>query len=193
VDPDVVDWVLTTREEQYWQWCRDNKEEDLLMGDEEKESSMVAMASRMLDETEVTKDLGEVRDGLFRKQFQEAFCFDEAPSGYWKELEKQWKRVSDGAPMPTKYRTNKSVILKAWRVNSKLSHWHDPKSGYIAMGKTAVQAKCMVAESVAKTPEAVATQIIDTLSRYETKEGSGPYMDACRLVSVYCAGVALKP
>lgn len=85
--------------------------------------------SLMVEDTKLQAALDDAGKSIFERQFEEAFTAPGGPVTYWKAIEEQWKEVTGGAPIPAKYRSSKSVILKAWNKNSELS-------SYIVDGKT---------------------------------------------------------
>lgn len=90
----------------------------------------------MLEEAEITKELVGIGTSLFKRQLEEAFTFPAGPKNYWTHVEDEWKIASGGKPIPTKHRTNKSVILKAWETSHVLAVWRDKKGGIL--GKSAI-------------------------------------------------------
>jgi hypothetical protein len=180
VEPDEVDWYCDQFEEEYWQYCQDKKE--ALMG-----ATIEGMAQRMLDETLVTKDLDNIRTGIFKDQLVDSFEHTGGPEYYWHMVEQGWYDLTEGEPIPTKYRTNKSVILKAWRVSNNLDTWVETKpTGELAyMGKSAVQAKCMVMSNTPKTPENVARAVIDALDRYKKSASDEDWATCMTIIDVW--------
>jgi len=122
------------------------------------------MAQKMLDETSVSEDLDAIRDGLFRQQMEESMRYPDGVAKWWKNLEAEWRAISGGKPIPTKYRTNKSVILKASRCEPDLLEWMD---GGEVIGKTAVQTRCQTSDPVIRTPEAMCKTIVHMIQQYE--------------------------
>lgn len=171
---------MTANEEQYWAALA---EEEALMSEEE--NAIERMASKMWDETCVTQELDEVRDNLFRTQFADSFAWTGGPPAYWVELEKEWRKVSGGKPIPTKYRTNKSVILKAWRIDAEARSWMEHEKAVI-MGKTAVQKKCMTELKVVKSAEGMARELIAVIDQYRKDAGDSEWESVIGLVWQYC-------
>lgn len=97
------------------------------------------MVAAMIDETECRAELREVRSNLWRTQFRDAFKYPGGPDTYWEHIEKQWKEVTDGAPIPAKYRSNKSVIIKAHAHAPVLAEW---VSDGVVLGKTRIESLC---------------------------------------------------
>ncbi len=85
-------------------------------------------------------------------------------ASWWAQLETEWRTLTSNKPIPTKYRTNKSVILKAERVTKDVTAWMEDGT---MMGKTAVQQVCSTHDPVIRTPEAVAKTIIAMIVQYE--------------------------
>lgn len=126
-----------------------------------------AMAAQMLDETLVTQDLITIREGMFRTQFKQSFKYAGGPKNWWAMLESEWATLSGGQPIPTKYRTNKSVILKAWRHDTAPQTWRLAKTGEW-LGKTAVQELCRKGkDSRFKIPEAMFKSVVAGVEAYD--------------------------
>jgi hypothetical protein len=196
MDPDEVDRVCDQHEEEYWQYCQDKKdakketlmsEEAAAMISEEVSNPITVMAGKMYDEVMVTKDLDTVRDNLFRTQFNDSFTHVRGPAGYWTELEREWRAVSSHMPIPTKYRTNKSVILKAHRIDEGLTNWVELNDSgeFIPLGKTAIQNKCMTVEKVSKSGEGMARNLINMIEQYEKDESTTEFNSMLTLLVDY--------
>ena len=95
------------------------------------------MVGSMIEETNCRAELNGVRANLWRSQFKDAFKYPGGPEEYWSDVERQWKEATDGAPIPAKYRSNKSVILKAHATDSNVLVWtvHGKVKGKSAIEK----------------------------------------------------------
>ena len=100
-------------------------------------SDIKSMVSAMIEEGQCADELGKVRSNLFKTQFTDAFCYGtEGPEEYWNDLEAAYKEATDGQPIPTRYRTNKSVILKAWEFNPRINTYYKDSSCTTIFGKS---------------------------------------------------------
>lgn len=134
-----------------------------------EESAIAQMVTDMVEETELRANLDGIVETIFRRQLRESFEFPEGPEAYWSAVEAQWRTVTGNQPVPTKYRTNKSVILKAHKANTLFEYWTD-KDGDV-MGKTAIQNA--TSEAGKLTREGAYKKIIHVISKVKDNDPSG--------------------
>jgi hypothetical protein len=65
----------------------------------------------MLQEQEASTGLAEVQSAVFRAQAEGSWRIGH--DVYWAALEARWKEKTDGKPIPSKYRSSKSVLKNA--------------------------------------------------------------------------------
>ena len=130
------------------------------------DQSIHDMVENMREEVALSGSLEGVAKSIFRSQMKDAFKYIGGPSDYWKAVEECWRSATGGDPIPTKYRTNKSVILKAWREDHNVEHWS--KDGDV-IGKSAIQNTFSM--GVALTAESGLRKIIRIIDK--VREDSG--------------------
>jgi hypothetical protein len=145
------------------EWCCMTEEREMTSDPNEWQ----VMAQKMLDETLVTEDLDTIRESLFKQQMEESMTYIPGVMKWWSNLEKEWRTISGGRPVPTKYRTNKSVILKACRHEADRRKWMVDGE---MMGKTAVQTRCQESTPVMRSPEAMCKIIVNMITQYERQQ-----------------------
>ncbi len=141
---------------------------DEVKGVEMLDQSIHDMVCNMREETELSASLQEAGKSIFRSQMSDAFKWHGGPMDYWSTLEEHWRCVTGGEPIPTKYRTNKSVILKAYKHDPIITGWYDP-AGEV-LGKSAIQNTFSGGSKL--TSEGAMRQIIRIIDK--VKHDSGP-------------------
>lgn len=147
-------------------------------------SKYETMAKQMLDEEQITSDIAKIRSNLFRQQLEESFSEPGGPSEYWKQVEMEWRRCSGGKPIPTKYRTNKSVILKAWNNENDMSMWIDGDGEWL--GKSAIQHKISALHrrpATVKTAEGMAKAVIHHIERWHRDVDDNTFKECAKIIN----------
>ncbi len=139
-------------------------------------SAIAQMVADMREETELRVALDTAVESIFRRQLRESFAYAGGPLMYWNDVEAEWKTTTDGAPIPTKYRTNKSVIVKAYNHDSTVAYWHDPDGE--VRGKTHIQ-NVLSAKGVI-TREGAFKKIIHIIDSYADVHGYDEAKELCR-------------
>ncbi len=138
--------------------------------------AIAQMVIDMREETELRVALDTAVESIFRRQFRESFGYPGGPLKYWIDVEAEWKHTTHGAPIPTKYRTNKSVIVKAYNTQSLLTGWMDADDE--VFGKSAIQHKLSAKGVITK--EGAFKKIIHIIDTYAEVKGHDEARELCR-------------
>ena len=137
---------------------------------DETESIINGMVADMKEEIELSEVLCSVGKNLFRTQFEQAFAWEPDPTHYWAVLESAWRKATGGKPVPGKYRSNKSVILKAHGKSPRIEEWTEDHGLGKVMGKTAIQNAFSGGHLLTK--EGGMRKILMTIEKVEVDSGS---------------------
>jgi hypothetical protein len=143
-------------------------------------SAIAQMVHDMMDETELRSALDTCVESIFARQLTEAFTFTTGPLDYWREVESEWRRVTGGDPIPTKYRTNKSVILKAYGQDANMGTWIGGDGE--VYGKSHIQ-NTLSGEGKL-TREGALKKIIYIIDKYALQSGDDEGKELCREVHI---------
>ncbi len=147
---------------------------------DEDVSAIAQMVHDMVEEVELRAVLDTAVESIFARQLTEAFTFPAGPEYYWREVEAEWRRATGGDPIPTKYRTNKSVILKAHSEDNALSRWCDGVG--VVYGKSAIQNELSGEGKL--TREGAFKKIIYIIDKYDDQAGNDEARELCREVHI---------
>lgn len=146
---------------------------------------IAAMVADMKEEHELSGEVTKIGESLFRKQFSQSFEYEHGPEQYWSHIESVWRAATDGKPIPTKYRTNKSVILKAHGHTPRLDEWCEARTDTV-LGKTAVQNRFSKGRLLTK--ESGFRQVIRIIEKVRTDSGNDEHEQLCHDLLVHLAG-----
>ncbi len=144
-----------------------------------KSMSIDEMVSAIVEEDNCAAELGKVRSNLFATQFTDAFNYVGGPGKYWKDLEASYKVATKGKPIPNRYRSNKSVCLKAWANSASLAVYS--KGGKL-LGKTAIERK--IAD--VKPNESYEEQVIRIIDSAYVQGGESRVREIVGAVNKHC-------
>ena len=142
-------------------------------------SAIAQMVHDMVEEVELRAMLDTAVESIFARQLSDAFGYEHGPLDYWRQVEAEWRRATGGDPIPTKYRTNKSVILKAYSSDANISRWCDSEG---VLGKSAIQTE--LAGGGKLTREGAFKKIIHIIDTYAAQEGDDEAQVLCREVHI---------
>jgi len=142
-------------------------------------SAIAQMVHDMVEEVELRAVLDTAVESIFARQLSEAFTHEHGPLDYWRQVEAEWRRATGGDPIPTKYRTNKSVILKAYSNDANLSRW---TVGGVVYGKSHIQNELSGEGKL--TREGALKKIIYIIDKYAAQEGADEARELCREVHI---------
>lgn len=150
----------------------------------ESHTMIAQMVVDMREEGELRTALDTAVESIFGRQFSDAFCYHGGPKDYWRDVENEWRYTTDGEPIPTKYRTNKSVIMKAWDKSTRISTWYDPHGK--VMGKSAIQNR--LSSSGKLTREGAIKKIIHIIQQVERDQGTLEGGKLCKELNLLLEG-----
>lgn len=148
------------------------------------DQSIHDMVNNMREETELSASLVEAGQSIFRSQMRDAFKWEAGARNYWDTLEACWRDMTGNQPIPTKYRTNKSVILKAYSHNSEVRAWIG-KDGEV-LGKSAIQNT--FSKGALLTSEGGMRQIIRIIDKVKHDSGPAEHATLCAALYDYTSG-----